>query len=136
MPDSAFHVQPVRAALDGYRVLLTRAAHGLREAKRSTEPEQWRFEWQHCYTRDEWLDQLPTHGALTRVPPQTLAEVLRAVGAAIDGMGGSVTMAYSTGWSPRREPAESLAIVDRIVPLPAVPVLADRPRAEPITRRT
>ena len=30
------------------------------------EPEQWRFDWEHVYTRDEWLDQLPTSGGRTR----------------------------------------------------------------------
>jgi hypothetical protein len=49
-----------------------------------------------AYTRDEWLDQLPTTGALTRFPPGKLAEVLETVGAAIDAIGGSFPVRYST----------------------------------------
>ena len=41
---------------------------------------------------DSWLEQLPTSGALTRLPPGKLAEVLAEVGAAIDSMGGCFTM--------------------------------------------
>ncbi len=39
---------------------------------------------------------MPTHGALTQLPPDKLAEVLEGVGAAIDAMGGSFTMHYAT----------------------------------------
>jgi SAM-dependent methyltransferase len=48
------------------------------------------------YTRDEWLDQLPTSGALTRLPPEQLARVLDGVGTTIDAMGGRFTMPYTT----------------------------------------
>ena len=30
------------------------------EAGAFGDPEQWRFDWERSYTRDEWLDQLPT----------------------------------------------------------------------------
>ncbi|WP_207550009.1 hypothetical protein [Thermostaphylospora chromogena] len=43
-----------------------------------------------------WLDQLPTLGALTRLPSDQLTEVLEAVAAAIDAMGGGFTMRYTT----------------------------------------
>ena len=46
------------------------------------EPEQWRFDWERTYTRDEWLDQLPTFGGHSRLPPDTLASCWRASGAA------------------------------------------------------
>jgi hypothetical protein len=46
--------------------------------------------------RDQWLDQLPTNGALTQFTPDKLAEVLDCVGAAIDTIGGSFTMTYTT----------------------------------------
>jgi SAM-dependent methyltransferase len=60
------------------------------------EPEQWQFDWERTYTRDEWLDQLPTLGSLTQLPPGKLAAVLEGVGAAIDAIGGSFTMHYTT----------------------------------------
>jgi len=43
-----------------------------------------------------WLDQLPTIGLLTRLPQDRLAEILEGVGAAVDKMGGTFTMRYST----------------------------------------
>jgi hypothetical protein len=52
--------------------------------------------WERTYTRDEWLDQLPTHGHLTLLPPDKLATVLESVGNAIDATGGSLTMSYTT----------------------------------------
>jgi hypothetical protein len=39
---------------------------------------------------------MPTQGILTQLPPDKLAEVLDGVGAAIDTMGGSFTMPYTT----------------------------------------
>jgi SAM-dependent methyltransferase len=79
-----------------YQALLAKAADGIRAAGAFGEPEQWRFEWQRRYTRDEWLDQLPTHGSLTRLPADRLAPLLAGVGAAIDEAGGAFTASYST----------------------------------------
>jgi SAM-dependent methyltransferase len=83
-------------ALDGYSVLLTRASDGIRQAGGFGDPEQWRFDWEHPYTRDEWLNQLPTHGFHTRLPSERLEELLAGIGAAIDAVGGSITMPYTT----------------------------------------
>jgi hypothetical protein len=76
--------------------MYAKAADGIRQAGRFGEPEQWRFDWERSYTRDEWLDLLPTTGLLTRLPPDKLAEVLDGVGAAVDKIGGSLTMPYTT----------------------------------------
>jgi SAM-dependent methyltransferase len=94
-PDSPFDLGAM-PALDGYSVLFSRAADGIREVGRFSDPEQWRFDWEWSYTREEWLDLLPTRGALTRLPPDKLAEVLQSVGTAIDAMGGGFTMRYAT----------------------------------------
>jgi hypothetical protein len=59
------------------------------------DPQQWRFDWERSYTRNEWLDQMPTSGALTRLPTDLLAEVLVGVGSAVDAMGGSFVMRYA-----------------------------------------
>lgn len=96
VPDSPFAVQPMRPALETYQALFNKAADGIRGAGGFSDPERWQFDWEQSYTRDEWLDQLPTTGALTRLPPDKLAEVLEGVGAAIDGIGGSFTMPYTT----------------------------------------
>jgi SAM-dependent methyltransferase len=101
-PDSPFaagragSAAPARAPLDLYQAMFARAADGIRAAGGFGEPEQWRFDWELPYTRDEWLDLLPTTGMLTRLGPDQLAEVLAAVGAAIDVAGGRLTMPYIT----------------------------------------
>ncbi len=98
VPDSPFNLssQLTRSALDAYQPLFAKIADGIREVGGFSDPEQWRFDWEQSYTRDTWLDQMPTHGALTQLPPDKLAEVLEGVGAAIDAMGGSFTMHYTT----------------------------------------
>jgi len=47
-------------------------------------------------TRDEWLDQLPTQSDHSQLPPAKLQEVLEGIGAAVDALGGSFTMRYTT----------------------------------------
>jgi hypothetical protein len=87
VPGSPFAVrprsagQPRRSALEGYQVMLIKAADGLREVNGFTEAKQWRFDWTRPYTHTEWLDQLPTTGPLTQLPPDKLADVLAGVGA-------------------------------------------------------
>ncbi|MFI1259084.1 class I SAM-dependent methyltransferase [Streptomyces netropsis] len=96
-PDSPFTVQAMtKQALDGYQALITKATDGMQEAGGFNAPEQWRFAWEWSYTRAAWLEQMPTHGALTRLPSDKLAEVLKNVGKAIDALGGSFTMRYTT----------------------------------------
>jgi hypothetical protein len=56
--------------------LCAKAANGIRQANAFGRPEQWRFDWEHSYARDEWLDQLPTFGGHGQFPPATLEEVL------------------------------------------------------------
>lgn len=77
-----------------YTALCAKAADGMRDAGAFSEPEQWEFDWQHAYTRDEWLDALPTSGSA--VPPDRLGELLEGIGAAIDSVGGNFTMGYVT----------------------------------------
>ncbi|GHH40011.1 class I SAM-dependent methyltransferase [Lentzea cavernae] len=84
---------PVR---DAYRGLYARAADGIREAGGFDEPVLWRHDWERTYSRDELLDLVPTSGGLTTLPPDRLAEVLAAIGAAVDEMDGTVTLPYAT----------------------------------------
>lgn len=97
-PDSPFNrsSQPGGSALDLYQPLFARIADGIRQSGGFSEPEQWQFDWERTYSRDEWLDQLPTLGSLTGLPPDKVARVLAEVGAAIDAIGGSFTMTYAT----------------------------------------
>ncbi|MEU7888452.1 class I SAM-dependent methyltransferase [Microbispora bryophytorum] len=96
VPDSPISFQPATSSVDPYQGLFAKVAGGIRDAGAFGDPEEWRYDWQRFYTRDEWLDQLPTSGALTWLPPDKLAEVLADVGAAIDRMGGGFTMTYAT----------------------------------------
>jgi len=98
VPDSPFNVNalPARSTLDMYQGIPTRAADGIREVGGFGDPQQWRFDWQRSYTRDEWLDLLPTTGGLTQLPSDKLTEVLEGVGAAIDAIGDSLTVLYTT----------------------------------------
>jgi SAM-dependent methyltransferase len=98
VPDSPFDIttQVGRSASDLYEPLFVKIADGIRQAGGFGEPEQWRFDWERTYTRDEWLDQLPTLGSLTQLAPEELATVLERLGGAIDAMGGGFTMAYTT----------------------------------------
>jgi SAM-dependent methyltransferase len=79
-----------------YATMCAKAADGMREAGGFGEAQQWRFDWDRPYTRDEWLDQVPTFGGHSRLPPDTLQQVLDGMGAAIDAAGGRFTMHYAT----------------------------------------
>lgn len=97
VPDSPFRLPgPDTKMIDAYQAILSKTADGIRQAGGYAEPEQWRYDWEQHYTRDEWLDYMPTGGGLTRVPPDVRAPVLAAVGAAIDAMGGEMTVQVAT----------------------------------------
>ena len=97
VPDSPFDLRSMpKRALEGYQALFAKAADGIREVGGFDDPEQWHFDWEQSYTREQWLDQLPTQATLTWFPSEKLAKVLEGVGAAIDAMGGRFTMSYTT----------------------------------------
>lgn len=96
VPDSLFANQPARRPLELYEALYAKIADSIGQSGQFTEPERWRFEWEQDYTRDQWLELLPTTGGLTQVPADTMAEIQRAVGGAIDALGGHFTMRYVT----------------------------------------
>jgi SAM-dependent methyltransferase len=96
VPDSPLSAQPARRPLDFYQAAYAKIADKLRETERFADAEQWRFDWEQTYTRDQWLALLPTTGGLTRLPPDKTADILDAVGTAIDTLGGRFTMRYTT----------------------------------------
>ncbi|WP_019925916.1 bifunctional 2-polyprenyl-6-hydroxyphenol methylase/3-demethylubiquinol 3-O-methyltransferase UbiG [Nocardia sp. BMG111209] len=96
VPDHQFDLRTDRSALEIYRAGFDRAAEGIAAAGAFDAAHQWRFDWERTYTRDEWLDQLPTQGSLTRLTPEQQQAVLTEVGAAIDDLGGSLTADYTT----------------------------------------
>ncbi|GLY37571.1 methyltransferase type 11 [Amycolatopsis sp. NBRC 101858] len=94
-PEWPFPAEP-KSPAELYEIMFTKFADGIRDSGRFAEPERWSFAWEQAYTRDEWLDLLPTTGGLTRLEPDAQADVLAGVGAAIDALGGSFTLSYST----------------------------------------
>jgi SAM-dependent methyltransferase len=93
----------VAPGLDDYSVLLghpgeERLVHGtdgIRAADGFDEPERWMFRWDRPYTRDEWLDQLPTHSDHRLLPTDKLHTLLSEIGDEIDSLGGTFTMHYT-----------------------------------------
>jgi SAM-dependent methyltransferase len=96
LPGSPVNARLTRSALETYQELFNRAADGIREVGGFSEPEQWRYDWERVYTRDEWLYQVPTHGGFSQLPPAGQEELLAGFGAAIDAAGGSFPMTYHT----------------------------------------
>jgi SAM-dependent methyltransferase len=94
LPDSPFF-RGTSGGLEAYSGQFLKAADGIREVGAFSEPEQWQFDWERSYTRDEWLDQVPTSGGHTQFPPGRLEALLAGIGAAIDEVGGAFVMAYA-----------------------------------------
>jgi SAM-dependent methyltransferase len=82
--------------VDAYTQMSDAAAAGLQETRGFGESERWRYDWDFTYSKEAWLDQLPTLGVYTQLAPGKLAELLTAVGDAIDAAGGSLTVHFST----------------------------------------
>jgi SAM-dependent methyltransferase len=86
-------LQAAGPGADPYGTMAATAEDGIRAAGTLTRPERWRFGWQHEYTRDAWLDQVPTHGGINQFPPERVQALLDGLGAAI---GERFTMPYAT----------------------------------------
>lgn len=95
-PESPVKLQSLSRYADAYQPLFAKIGDGIRAAGRFSEPELWQFGWERTYSREQWLDSLQTQPLLNPFPPDKLAEVLAAVGAAVDAIGGSFTMPYTT----------------------------------------
>jgi SAM-dependent methyltransferase len=84
------------SALAGYGQLFDKAIDGIRKCTAFGEPEQWRFDWQQIYSRDEWLDQVPTQGGHAQLSTEQLDAILEGIGELIDARGGSFAMEYTS----------------------------------------
>ena len=58
--------------------------------------EELSFRWERTYTRDEWLDQLPTHSDHRTLRPEVLSTLFRHIRAVIDASGGTLTIGHTT----------------------------------------
>jgi SAM-dependent methyltransferase len=90
---------------DGYARMVATAAAGLDATGLFGPVEEWRFEWDFTYSKEAWLDVLPTFGGLgSRVPAETLRALLDGYAEVIDAAGGGFVMHYTTvvGTTSRR----------------------------------
>lgn len=94
LPDSPF-AKGVMPGLDAYSAFFTKATEGMGQAGGFGEAEQWRFDWDRPYTRDEWLEFVPTSGGHHLFPPAVQEELLAGVGTAVDAVGGSFAMHFT-----------------------------------------
>lgn len=84
-----------QAGPDAYSAMCRKAADGMRQAGAFGDSQEWRFDWDRTYTRDEWLEVVPTFGGFSQYPPAKQQELLAGIGGAIDAVGGSFTMGYT-----------------------------------------
>ena len=85
-----------RPALDGYAALSARAGKGLRQSGSFDADEEWRYTWERSYSRDEWLDQVPTFGGFGQLPAEQRGALLAGIGEAVESLGGNIVMPYTT----------------------------------------
>lgn len=88
---------PAMSVAQPYDTMFGTAENGIRKAGGFAEPERWTFHWEQPYTKQQWLDVVPTQGLHTRMDPETLQGILTATGAVVDELGGCFTMKYTTG---------------------------------------
>lgn len=79
-----------------YGSINRKAIDGIGHTGAFGDVEQLRFDWERDYSREEWLDIVPTSGGHHRIPPEKLGELLAGIGEVIDAAGGGFTMGYAT----------------------------------------
>ncbi|MQY36633.1 hypothetical protein SRB17_46350 [Streptomyces sp. RB17] len=94
LPDAPIY-RLAMAGRQSYAGVLAKASDGLEHSGAFAEPAQWHFGWDRDYSRDDWLDQVPTFGGHGQLPPDRLDALLTGFGDAIDSMGGAFTMHYT-----------------------------------------
>jgi SAM-dependent methyltransferase len=95
LPELPFFQSGAPGGAAAYAPLFDKAISGIRQTGAFDEPAQWQFDWQRPYTRDEWLEQVPTFGGHSQIPPHKLAELLTGIGEVVDANGGSFIMGYT-----------------------------------------
>jgi SAM-dependent methyltransferase len=95
IPEFPFFQSGATGGAVSYAPLFDKAIDGIRQTGMFSEPEQWQFDWERPYTRDEWLDTVPTFGGHSQIPPDNLAELLSGLGDVVDAAGGSITIGYT-----------------------------------------
>jgi SAM-dependent methyltransferase len=96
LPGSPFCGFWDRPIIEAYQAGCVRVAGAMRQAGAFGEPEEWLSDWERPYTRDEWLDLVPTTGGFTRHPEAVQRRLLDGLGDAVDAAGATFTMRYTT----------------------------------------
>jgi SAM-dependent methyltransferase len=81
---------------DGGPATVTDHLAELRHAEQFADLEHRRYPWTTTYSRGAWLDLVATHSDHATLPAEQLAELLAALGRAVDALGGSVHAEYTT----------------------------------------
>lgn len=95
LPGTPFAAAP-SDSIAGYSRILDASSAGFQEAGVFTVPKRLRFDWERSYSTDEWLDQVPTFGGHSTLPPAKLDDLLSGIRAAVEEHGGVFTMRYGT----------------------------------------
>ncbi|HMK97361.1 MAG TPA: class I SAM-dependent methyltransferase, partial [Acidimicrobiales bacterium] len=95
LPDPPFPIGGLMPGLEAYATIFATTADGIQATGAFGEPEQWQFDWERTYTREEWLEQVPTFGGHSQFPPDILDQLMVGIGAAIDAVGGTFLMGYT-----------------------------------------
>lgn len=96
VPEFPFFQRAYSSCPANYAPLSHKAADGIRNVGRFDEPFQWQFDWEGTFSRDQWLDTVPTFGGHSQLLPNKLDELLEGIGRVIDSTGGTVTLNYTT----------------------------------------
>jgi SAM-dependent methyltransferase len=88
----AWAVPPLQA----YETVFGRTTDGVARCGAFGDLERWTTDWTWTYSRDDWLQQIPTFGGHDRLGDDRLNQLVAGIGAAIDAAGGSFEMAYTT----------------------------------------
>ncbi len=81
---------------DWHQRILNRTSRGLTDSGAFDTPQVRRYPWQQTYTREQWLEVVPTFGGHELLDTEQAAQLLDDVGGAVDAIGGSFTMSYET----------------------------------------
>jgi SAM-dependent methyltransferase len=74
----------------------TTTADSFRRNGSFEDPQIVTYTWVHPFTREQWLDLLPTHSDHRTLPPERLDALTGAIGAAIAEVGGTFDVTYET----------------------------------------
>ncbi|WP_030886706.1 class I SAM-dependent methyltransferase [Streptomyces sp. NRRL F-5053] len=98
LPEAPFDTRAAltKPAAEASRAHLDRAADGIRNAGGFDEPQRLAFTWEMSCTKTAWLDQMPTLGLFTRLPPHLMAEARTEATTALDPLPDPFPIPYTT----------------------------------------